>query len=122
MNSVEKSLRVVEARVHERSSRGTRRFRNPQKLEHWLYILGVVLAGLWTIAMWGAYGLVTFSDELVRAGASFFSVDAQTLQWLMSVTGGVQQFGEALVLIVWMFGVLLLLLADWVGRRLIRRF
>ena len=122
MSSVEKSLQVIASRVRERGSRGASRVKTPRNIERWLSIVALVLAGLWTIVMWGMYGLVTFSDELVRAGVSFFSVDAQTLQWLMSVTGGVQQFGEALVLIVWMLGVLLLLLAGWLGRRLVRRF
>lgn len=124
MSSVEneKSLQVIAARVRKRGSRGTSRVKTPRNIEHWLSILTLVLAGLWTIVMWGMYGLVTFSDELIRAGVSFLNVDAQTLQWLMSVTGGVQQFGEALVLIVWMLGVLLLLLASWIGRRLTRRF
>lgn len=121
-NSVDKVLHTAAPRAHEFGSRNGIRLQNPKALEKWLHILAIVLAGLWTLLMWGAYGLLSLSDEAVHASTSFFGVDAQMLQKLTSAVGGAQQWGEALVLIVWMLGVILLMLAGWMGRRLIRAF
>lgn len=91
-------------------------------LEKWVYILAIVLAGVWTLAMWSVYALLGMSDEALSAGSRFFTIDAQILEWLTPFLGGTQQLGEALVLITWGLGVVLLVLAGWLGRRLIRAF
>lgn len=91
-------------------------------LEKWVYVLAILLAALWTLAMWSVYALLGMSDEALSAGSRFFTIDAQVLEWLTSFVGGTQQLGEAFVLITWGLGVVLLVLATWLGRRLVRVF
>ena len=98
------------------------RLKNPKALEKWVYILVVTLAGAWTLVMWGVYALLGLSDEALSAGSRYFTIDARILEWLASFVGGTQQLGGVLVLVVWGLGVVLLVAASWLGRRVIRVF
>jgi hypothetical protein len=91
-------------------------------LTKWLYVLAITGAGVWTLLMWGAHGILSLSDDALRAGSTWFGVDTQLLAQLTWAIGGAQQFGEAVVLIMWGLGIAALALGGRLGRSLIRAF
>ena len=91
-------------------------------LSKWLYVLAITGAGVWTLLMWGAYGILSLGDDALRAGSAWLGVDTQWLAQLQWAIGGAQQFGEAVVLIVWGLGIAAIALCGWLGRSLIRAF
>jgi Zn-dependent protease with chaperone function len=121
-NSVEKWTSSAAARVQALAARNRMQLETPMKFENWLYVLAVLLAGVWTLGLWGVYALLGLGDEGLRAGSSLFEVDPRTLEWISSFVGGTQQLGGVLLIIVWVLGVLLLVIGSWLARRLIRSF
>lgn len=91
-------------------------------LTKWVYVLAIIGAGVWTLLMWGAFGILSLSDDALSAGSTWFGVDTQWLAQLKWAIGGVQQVGEAVVLITWGVGIAALAVCGWLGRSLIRAF
>jgi hypothetical protein len=106
------------------SSRLERRSRPEQArtLRKWLYVLAITVAGVWTLLMWGAYAILSVGDDALRTGSTWFGVDTQLLAQLQWAIGGAQQFGEALILIIWGLGIAAIALGGWLARSLIRAF
>jgi hypothetical protein len=122
MNSLQKWINSAVASTQGFGARNGIGLGTAIKLEKWLYVLAVVLAGVWTLGLWGVYALLGLSDEGLRAGSSLFEVDPRTLEWITSFVGGTQQLGAVLLIIVWVLGVLVLVIGSWLARRLIRSF
>ena len=121
-NPLDRWLDHAASSAQQQGARHGIRLGNPQAFEKWLYILAVILAGAWSLLMWGVYALLGLSDEALSAGSRYFAIDAQLLEWLAGFVGGTQQLGGALILIVWGLGMALLILGGWLGRRLVRAF
>lgn len=121
-NSLDKWFNHAATSARQYGARHGIRLDRAKALEKWVYVLAIVVAAVWTLAMWSVYALLGMSDEALSAGSRFFTIDAQILEWLTPFVGGTQQLGGALVLITWALGVVLLVVASWLGRRLIRAF
>ncbi len=120
-NSVAKWTNDAAARIRLFAARNRMQLQTPMNAK-WLYLLAIVLAGVWTLGLWGAHALLGLSDEALRAGSSLFAVDPELPQRMTSLVEVAQQSAGVLLLIVWVLGLLLLVIGSWLLRRLIQNF
>ncbi|MBK6597327.1 MAG: hypothetical protein IPG25_05135 [Proteobacteria bacterium] len=77
----------------------------------WLYVSAIVLALLWSLLWWGATWLVGMGDEAARAGSDLLAGHLRLPEWLVTSATSLQSIGESLLLVLWIVGRLISILA-----------
>ena len=83
-----------------------------------IWVLALAAVVLWSLFSWGSYALVTGGGEWLSANAGLLGLQAESQYWLQWSLRLVEQFGVALLWIVWGFGTAAVLVGAWVATRL----
>jgi hypothetical protein len=84
-----------------------------------IWIVAALATVVWSLLCWGTYALVTGGGEWLTANADLLGLQPDWqygLQWLLRLA---EQFGAALVWIVWGLGTLTVLVGAWLGGRVL---
>ena len=82
-------------------------------------LLGASALG-WTLLMWGGWMVMVIGADLIEAGSGWLAAWPELLYWSQWALGVLGQFGAAILMTIWAFGLLAIGVGGWLGRRLWR--
>lgn len=86
----------------------------------WIWIAAAVVAGLWTLLVWGAHALVASAGAQIFDGIGQLDAWPEIEQWVAPLAGGIEPLGQIVMVVVWTLGLGMLSLLAWAGLRLTR--
>ncbi len=78
-----------------------------------VWIIAWILVGLWSLFLFGAYGLVEMLGRVLSSNADKLAVDPETVVLIANLAGWMRSIGGAVIALVWAFGTALMLLVPW---------